>query len=428
MVKSYHVICIPLYFWEFYDIKTKDQLLSFARVLSRMFKFENTDVLKELEEEDEFEKKEDEIRNLSILGSHLIYNTEIYGKREITKYIAKKNLVDNFNIKHVFITDYSFEIISSNPEIISNDTIYKKLATEISKVTFKNCYDSNESANLFESLAIVASLKIITCDSSDEIEELTKEYKLEKVTDYFYINNYNTFNFITPPWDKLFIPDLIVTLKPKTMAKNMNKFHQTADEFGFYVTLAHAIGKIYAISASMRSASANLIMTSWNLDEIGQNFESTFNYWKRNFNNNEMDFYNLFREFKELILPLTPLANQTSQVKIIEQQYGPVISFQIKESLNMLHNSKANKFLKCPNLIIDAFMNDVEIFGETLIEFLNKFQDTINNWREIYRSKVNHNQMLGTMIALLVAIVALIISLIGDKLWQQMVQLIYVIR
>ncbi len=154
-----------------------------------------------------------------------------------------------------------------------------------------------------------------------------------------------------------------------------------------------------------------------------KNLESTFNYWKRKFSNNEMDFYNLFRDFKELVLPLTLLANQTHQVRVLEEEYGPIISFHIGDSLDILRSSDANKLLDEPNLT-KAFMDDLKIFGETLSEFLNKFQDTINNWREIYRSKINHYQMLGTMIALFIAVIALVFS---DKLWQLFAQLIELI-
>lgn len=391
MVKSYHVICVPLYFWESYEIKTKDQLLSFGHVLNRMFRFENIDGLKKNDSE-----------SLSILGSRFVWNLETFGVREITQLVAK-NLIDNLHIKHVFITDYSFEIISSEQEIISpNNPMYEELATEISKVTFRNCYDSNENVDFFETPAIVTSLKIITCDTIDEIQELSIKYHLKKVTDNFYINESNAFNFIKTPWNKIRMPELIVTLNPDTIAENMGDFHLTADEFGFCVTLIHAIGKIYAIYESIHSASANLIMTSWNLDEIYKNLELTFNYWKRNFSNNEWIFYNLFREFKDLTLPLTLFVNnQTYQVFV--EEYGSIIGFQIEYSFNTLRDSKVNKFID-PDLITkatEAFMDDLKMFSETLIEFIDKFQDTTNNWREIYRSKVNHYQMLGTMIALL---------------------------
>ncbi len=352
-----------------------------------------------------------------------MFLNEIYNVREITESIDR-NLVDSLNIKHIFITDYSFEIISSDPEIISpKDSIYTKLAKVISKITFKNCHDFNKNSHIFEHLALVTSLKIITCDTADEIEELSIKYHLEKVSDHFYINKYKAFNFIKPPWDKIFMPAIIVTLNPETMAENMGEYHLTANKFGFYVTLTHAIGKLYTISQSLRSASANFMITSWNLDENCENLESTFNYWKRKFSNNEMDFYNLFRDFKELVLPLTLLANQTYQVRVLEEEYGPIISFHIGDSLDILRSSDANKLLDEPNLT-KAFMDDLKIFGETLSEFLNKFQDTINNWREIYRSKINHYQMLGTMIALFIAIIALVFS---DKLWQLLAQLIKLI-
>ncbi len=184
MVKTYHVICTPLNFWGLYELKTKEQLLSFGRVLERMFSFENIDG----SEKNEFE-------NLSILGSPFVWKTEIYNVRDITESVDR-NLVDSLNIKHIFITDYSFEIISSDPEIISpNDSIYTKLAKEISKVTFKNCHDSNKNGHIFEHLALVTSLKIITCDTADEIEELSIKYHMEKILDHFYINKYKLICF-----------------------------------------------------------------------------------------------------------------------------------------------------------------------------------------------------------------------------------------
>ncbi len=400
MVKRYHIICIPLYFWGFYEIKTKDQLLSFGHVLARMFRFEGIDI----SEENEFE-------DLSILGSRFVWKTEIYNVREITD-LVDKNLVDSLDIEHIFITDYSFEIITSNQEIISlNDAPYSKLATEISKVAFKSCYETNENIHLFDTPAIVASLKIITCDTFEEIKELNIEYQLEKVTECFYVNKYNAFNFIKSPWNELFMPELIVILNPKTIAKNMGKFHLTADEFGYYVTLTHAIGKIYAISGSLHSASVNLMITSWNFDEICINLESKIDYIKRKFSNNEIDFYNLFRDFKELVIPLSLLANQTCQGRVFEEEYGPVIGSQIEDSLNMLQSSKAKDFLKHPELITKVFMDDIEMFGEILMDFLDKFQNTINTWREFCRSQINHYQMLGTIIALVIAVVSLIISL-----------------
>ncbi len=458
-----------------------------------MFSFEKADGL-----------EENDFRNISILSS-FICKHEIYGVREITELLGK-NLIEKGHIKHVFLTDYSFEIISTYPEILSqNDTIYNKLAAEISKIAFKNCYNSNENTNCFDFPAIVTSLRIITCDTLDEIldeiKELTNEYELKKVTEYLYTNNYNSFNFISAPWDNLFFPNLIVTLKPETMAKNMNTFHQSADKFGSFVTYVHSIGKIYAISESIHKASIDLMITSWNLDEIFNNLESTFKYPNRILYNNEKDFYNLFREFKESVIPLT-LADQTYQVKIFEQEYGPIIGFQIEDALNTLNhsdakeflcffswydvlgndnerfigflnqryginwvktaeietidddgaikvfskenyiylrlnddktqvnikiddgriyklsarleNSKLNiyEFLTDPNLIIDAFQNDIKIFGKILIEFLNKFQSLSNTWREIYRSKINHYQMLIAMGALIISIA------FSGNLWQ----------
>ncbi len=393
MVKSYHVICVPLYCWEFYKIETKDQLLSFGRVLNRMFAFENVSELVRNDSE-----------SISILGSHLVRNYDTFGVRDITQLVAG-NLIDSLHIKHIFITDYSFEIISSEQEIMS--VAYERLATEIAKVTFKNCYDSNENIRFFETPAIVASLKIITCDTVEEIEELGKKHQLRKVIDNFYIRESNAFNFIKTPWNKIFMSGLIVTLNPD---ENM-EWSPACELFGFYVALAHAIGKIYTISTSMRSASAHLRMTLWNLDKICNNIESTFSYRKRNFSNNEMDFYKLFIDFKELIIPLTIHANnQTYQV--FDENYGSIIGYQLEYSFSTLSNSRANEFID-PDLrtkATKAFMDDIKMFSETLIEFLNKFQETINNWREIYRSKINHYQMLGTMIALLIAIAALILS------------------
>lgn len=397
MAKNYHVICIPLYFWEFYEIKTPSQLLSFARVLSRMFSFENIEAV------------DDKIENASILGSHFVWNTQIYGVKEITKLLDKK-MVDNLHIKHVFITDYGFEIISSDPKIIStNDICYVKMATEIAKITFKNCYF--ECPRTFETPAIVASLKIITCDTADEVEELSMEKRLEKVTDYFYLNKYNSFNFIRNPWNKISIPDLIVTIKTKIMEDNMNEFHWTADKLGFYVTSVHTIGKIYSISESIHGACANLVITSWNIDEICGNLELSFNFPKKIIHNNEIGFYNLFREFKEQVQPLTLLSNLTGyKGKVIEKEYGTVIGPSVEYSFDMLHNSETKKFIGEPDLLTNAFMADLNIFGETLTEFLTKFHSTVNNWREIYRSKINHYQLLLAIFALIVTIIGLILT------------------
>ncbi len=395
-MKRYHVICIPLYFWGLYEIKTKDQLLSFANVLSRMFSFE---YIKELEET----KSE----NISTLDSHFVWNSERYYVREITK-LVDKNLIDSLHIEQIFITDYSFEIISSNSEIFSpNDSIYSKLASEISKFTFKNCF-KNRDNNIFEHPAVVISTKIITCDTADEIEELSKENESEKVAECFYIDKCTPFFFKDAIWNKISIPDLIITLKPEIMAENMDKFHLTADKFGLYVSLVHAIGKIFIVSESIHGACANLEITSWNLDEICENFESTFNYRKANFYNTEKEYYKLFREFKESVQLLTLLANPI-YTQIVEQEYGDIVP-KLNCSLGTLADDRANEFLQNQYEIINTIMEDKKVFGKTLMKFLDNFHNTVNSWREINRSKINHNQMMLTMFALIVAIVTLVIQ------------------
>lgn len=395
MAKNYHVICIPLYFWEFYKIKTPSQLLSFATVLSRMFRFEKVEAL-----------DNDEIKNISILGSHFVWKTQIYGVKEITK-LLDKNIIDNLHIKHILITDYGFEIISSDPEIISsNDIHYVNLESEIAKITFKNCHP--EDFSFFEYPAIVASLKIITCDTADEVEKLSIDKRLEKVTEYFYLNEDNTFNFISEPWNKISMPDLIVTLKPKIIRE---EFGGIAGQLGFYVTLVHTVGKIYSISESIHSACANLVITSWNIDEICHNLESSFSFPKRIVLNNEIDFYNLFREFKELVQPLTLLSDSTGDtIQLIMKEYGTYIGPSIEYSFNVLHDSETKKFFSESDLIVNAFMNNLKMLGENLTEFLTKFQSTSNSWREIYRSKINHSQMMIALIALLIAIIGLILT------------------
>ncbi|HEY9205927.1 MAG TPA: hypothetical protein VIO58_08395 [Candidatus Methanoperedens sp.] len=399
-MKRYHVICIPLYFWGLYEIKTKDQLLSFANVLSRMFSFEN---IKELEETIS--------ENISILDSHFVWNSEIYYVREITKFIDK-NFIDSLHIEQIFITDYGFEIVSLNSEIFSpNNAIYSKLASEISKFTFKNCFTNGDN-NIFEHPAVVTYTKIITCDTADEIEELSKKNELEKVAECFYIDRCTPFFFKGAVWNKISIPDLIITLKPEIMAENMDRFHLAADKFGLYVSLVHAIGKIFTVSESIHGACANLEITSWNLNEVCENFESEFNYIKANFYSSEKDYYKLFREFNESIQYLTLLANP-KYTQIIEKEYGDIVP-QLDSSLDVLSDDRANEFLQNRHEIISTIMEDKKVFGETLIKFLGNFHYTINSWREINRSKINHNQMmltiLLTMLALIVAIVTVVIQ------------------
>lgn len=232
--------------------------------------------------------------------------------------------------------------------------------------------------------------------------------RLETVTEYFYINGDNTFNFISEPWDKISMPDFIVTLKPKIIR---DEFGGIAGELGFYVTLVHTVGKIYSISESIHSACANLVITSWNIDEICHNLESSFSFPKRIVLNNEIDFYNLFREFKELVQPLTLLSDSTGDtIRLIMKEYGTYIGPSIEYSFNVLHDSETKKFFSESDLIVNSFMNNLKMLGENLTEFLTKFQSTSNSWRGIYRSKINHSQMMIALIALLIAIIGLILT------------------
>lgn len=393
MAKNYHVICIPTYFWRGYEIRTPSQLLSLSNVLSRMFSFEKTNGLEKRDSED-----------LSILTSSFVWNTEIYNVREITK-LVNENLIENLQIEHIFITDYCFEITSSNPKILSQSGFYSELAREISKITFKNCLKEVKNVDIFEHPAIITYLEIITCDTLNEIEEQTKEDNLKKITEHFYINNCTPFFSENAPWNKISIPNLIVTLKPKIMVRNRGEFYLTADKLGLYISLVHAIGKIFTISKSIKGTSANLVIT--NLDEICQNFESTFNILKRNFFNTDRDFYNLFKEFKESVQPLTLLSNPIDK-RIVEKEYRDIYP-QIEESLSILQYSRVKELLNNSDKIIDIFMEDKRIYGKIMIEFLNRFQHTINTWREINQSKINHNKMMSTLV---IGIISIIISLL----------------
>jgi len=64
----------------------------------------------------------DDIENISIIYSPLIWNSERYKVIDITE-LLNKNFIDSLQIAHIFITDYSFEIVSSNSNIFDYGTL-----------------------------------------------------------------------------------------------------------------------------------------------------------------------------------------------------------------------------------------------------------------------------------------------------------------
>lgn len=423
MTVEYHVVLVPLFRWELIPPDDLQDLQQLAKVVSRLFSFQWFT-------EGQIKGLTDQLDWNPILSRRLSHIThEVHRVHDITNEIIQRSKedVERLKIKYVYATDFAIELVSASIDVFSDwsDVWYDNLCRKLFDFLFGIRKPSQLHVGPISTSKVhvnsVVVCRIILCEDLAELQAEANKLKLQKAESTLYVGgrnapiNDNMFNFISTPWNKLYVPNTIATLKPEKLAV---KNYQADDELNFLMFMMHSIGKFYVIYESIESACTNLEWSSWYLSRLFEKYESKFCFLQRNFSDIAKGLSKIENKIRELIWPLTRIKTAPDVIAIIQRQYGGdflgvnfggfVAATEDPRLEKYIHPSAKEKL--CGEELIESTTKRLESLAKGIIDFMNQFKDTANSWKELWRSARSKNQLLVAIFSVFSSIILDIIS------------------
>jgi hypothetical protein len=403
---EYHVLTIPVFPWMMLKPETLNDLITLIEAAGRLFSFKLESA------------KERKVKNSrALLSRRLPYVIrETYPVYNITEVLKKKapEWSNVLEVEEGYVSNFAIETISSFTsfkEIFQrwppwrDDYPYESLAGQLSNFL----WGINNPFPKDPFCIVVVNCRIVLCDSFSELADIAKEYDLQEIEKGLYVGRENTpytyymFNFIQRPWDEIHISNPIVTVKPELLEKQCNA---TRYELGFLISFVHSIGKAYAISESISLFLAILELSSWYLDDIFKNFESSFCWVQRNFTSLEKDLYWKERELKSSILPLSRITTSPESVDIIQKVYGMEYIPELGSFFSIICDPKVKKYKIPSDELYKAVLDNIRLLSRGLTRFWKDYANAKNTWLDIRRFRVANNQLRLSLLGILASLIA----------------------
>jgi hypothetical protein len=396
---EYHVLTIPVFPWEMFKPNTVDDLITLIQAADRMFSFK----LKSVTVEESRALLSPRLPHVIHEAGPLYDITEVIKERApdwFTLLKIEKGYVSNFAIETVSSIS-SFKEISQHWQDASQ---YGRLAGRLSEFLW------GISIPIYELTPyVVVDCRIVLCDSFSELEPIMRQYDFQEIEKGLYIGkenkpySYYMFNFIYRPWNEIFISNPIITVKPELLEEQCSAMWH---ELGFLISLVHSIGKAYAISQSIRLFLAILEWSSWYLDDIFKNFESSFCWIQRNFACLEKNFYEKERGLKSKIVSLSKITTSPESVDIIQKVYGTEFIPELGPFFSIICDPKVKKYKIPSDELYKAVLDDVRLLSRGLTRFWKDYTNAKNTWLDIRRFRVANNQLRLSLLGILASLIA----------------------
>jgi hypothetical protein len=412
---EYHVIIIPLFFWETAAPKSLNDLKKLMQITGRLFGFQlllrKNESTRESSNNIMSSSKTSPKALLSWRLPHIIH--EVGSIKNITE-IIKEKAAEQFatlKIEEAYASDFAIELISSSIDVFwrwQDDYQFDQIATKLSDILY-------EVSNPFPGAVSIVVCRIILCEDITELKTIAENYQLNEVITGLCIGGektptdiqYNIFNFIRHPWRDIFISGPIVTLKPEILRSQ--GYHSTIDELSFLLSMIHSIGKFYVISESIKGVLANLEWLSWYSDELFEEFESSFCWVQRNLTNIEKHLHKIEKEIKSEVTPLSRIATSPESVALIQQVYGVEYLPYLSSFFSIMDNFRIKKYNVPTEDLKKAVWNDLKLLSRRLAQFCKEFSNTRDSWKELRRSRITTNQLLLSLLGILLTLIINII-------------------
>jgi len=393
---EYHVLTISVFPWEMFKPNKVDDLITLVQAADRMFSFK----LKSVKVE----------KSRALLSPRLPNIIREAGPLYDIIEVIKESAPDWFKLLKIeegYISNFAIETISSISsfkEIFQHwwdESPYDRLAGRLSEFLWGINIPIHGLTPY-----IVVDCRIVLCDSFSELETIVRQYDLQEIEKGLYIgkenmpHTYCMFNFIHSPWNEIFISNPVVTVKPELLEVPI--WH----ELGFLISLVHSIGKAYAISESIKLVLAILEWSSWYLDDIFKNFESSFCWVQRNFTCLEKNLYEKERELKSRIVSLSRITTSPESVDIIQKVYGTEYLPELGSFFSIICDPKVKKYKIPSDELYKAVLNDIRLLSRGLTRFWRDFTNAKNTWLDIRRFTVANNQLRLSLLGILASLIA----------------------
>jgi len=429
---KYHTLVTPLFYWALFIPESFEDLQTITRSVSNRFSYplytlrRKPAVNARQKEAKRFiakfklygEKNKSSLleRKFSrdcILSHPLPYLKHETGRlRDITSLIRTRfpKQCAEYDVTEVGITKYAFEIIANRPNI--PEPIVKLFIKGVEKDLFQNerihfhygmKFEGDPNPDWKPDPFVISLVKIITCESKEEAQEIVKEQDMKQITPELFIgddNHDNIFSFLGDLWRELYLPNLIVCVDPREM-----KEYKSREQLGYALSLVHSLSKSYVIIDSLTDVIGSLEYQSWFIEEIRMNFENDFNRVSRLLRNLSSS---VIREKERMMRPVRTMIS-FSQNKEISQ-----IIFDLWGASNLDFIGNLTSVMEAGNRY-DEFELEINIddFRKQLIELmdnrlrnleivLKKYSDEFNSWIQLYNSSITQTRLLFAVISTIV--------------------------